>query len=86
MDKAKRARTVETPKQPSLGLKLRAPCLYPDQGWWCGPPSCGGYGPQDPRCYGDYRPRYGYYERREREERRERRRRDFYEDRRYYWR
>ena len=30
MDKAKRARTVETPKQPSLGLKLRAPCLYPD--------------------------------------------------------
>ena len=48
--------------------------------------ACGGYGPQDPRCYGDYRPRYGYYERREREERRERRRRDFYEDRRYYWR
>ena len=31
MDKAKRARTAETPKQPSLGLKLRAPCLYPDQ-------------------------------------------------------
>jgi hypothetical protein len=31
MDKAKRARTVETPKQPSLGLKLRAPCLYPDR-------------------------------------------------------
>lgn len=60
------------------------------QGWWCGPPSCGGYGPQDPRCYGDYRPRYrpGYYEwrEREREERRERRRRDYYEDRRYYWR
>ena len=30
MDKAKRARTAETPKQPSLALKLRAPCLYPD--------------------------------------------------------
>ena len=30
MDKAKRARTAETPKQPSLGLMLRAPCLYPD--------------------------------------------------------
>jgi hypothetical protein len=36
MDKAKRARTAETPKQPSLGLKLRAPYIYPDQldsGW-----------------------------------------------------
>src|ERR1700692_4553664 len=32
MDKAKRARTAETPKQPSLGLKLRAPYLYPDRG------------------------------------------------------
>ena len=32
MDKAKRARTAETPKQPSLGLKLRAPYLYPDPG------------------------------------------------------
>jgi hypothetical protein len=31
MDKAKRARTAETPKQPSLGLMLRAPCLYPDR-------------------------------------------------------
>jgi hypothetical protein len=31
MDEAKRARTAETPKQPSLGLKLRAPCLYPDR-------------------------------------------------------
>ena len=31
MDKAKRAQTAETPKQPSLGLKLRAPYLYPDQ-------------------------------------------------------
>ena len=30
MDKAKRVRTAETPKQPSLGLKLRAPYLYPD--------------------------------------------------------
>jgi hypothetical protein len=59
------------------------------QGWWC-PPACGGYGPQDQRCYGGYRPRYreGYYDwrEREREERRERRRRDFYEDRRCYWR
>ena len=51
--------------------------------------ACGGYGPQDPRCYRGY----GFYERREREEReerRERRRRDFFEDRRerrdYYWR
>ena len=39
MDKAKRAQTAETPKQPSLGLKLRAPYLYPDrtnsaQGAW----------------------------------------------------
>jgi len=64
---------------------------YGPQGWWCqpgyGPPACGGYGPQDPRCYGDYRPRYREgYGWREREERRERRRRDFYEDRRYYWR
>jgi hypothetical protein len=31
MDKAKRARTAETPKQPSLGLQLRAPYLYPDR-------------------------------------------------------
>jgi hypothetical protein len=31
MDKAKRARTAETPKQPSPGLKLGAPCLYPDR-------------------------------------------------------
>ena len=30
MDKAKRARTAETPKQPSLGLKLRAP--FPTDG------------------------------------------------------
>ena len=30
MDKVKRAQTAETPKQPSLGLKLRAPYLYPD--------------------------------------------------------
>jgi len=34
MDKAKRARTAETPKQPSLGLKLRAPYLYPDLRRW----------------------------------------------------
>jgi len=31
MEKAKRARKAETPKQPSLGLKLRAPYLYPDR-------------------------------------------------------
>ena len=31
MDKAKRARTAETPKQPNLGLQLRAPYLYPDR-------------------------------------------------------
>ena len=31
MDKAKRARTAETPKQPSLCLTLRAPYLYPDR-------------------------------------------------------
>jgi len=30
MDEAKRARTAETPKQPCLGLKLRAPYFYPD--------------------------------------------------------
>jgi len=34
MDKAKRARTAETPKQPSLCLTLRAPYLYPDR--WLG--------------------------------------------------
>jgi hypothetical protein len=31
MDKAKRARKAETPKQPSLCLRLRAPYLYPDR-------------------------------------------------------
>jgi hypothetical protein len=73
--------------QPAAAQDPRACGGYGPQGWWCyDRPACGGYGPQDPRCYGDYRPRYGYYERREREERRERRRRDFYEDRRYYWR
>jgi len=67
------------------------------QGWWCGPPTCGGPGVQAPGCpqppgvyyeQRDYRPRYrdGYYDWREREERREWRRRHFYEDRRYYWR
>jgi len=30
MEKAKRARKAETPKQPSLSLRLRAPYLYPD--------------------------------------------------------
>jgi hypothetical protein len=30
MEKAKRARKAETPKQPSLYLMLRAPYLYPD--------------------------------------------------------
>ena len=34
MDEAKRARTAETPKQPCLGLKLRAPYFYPDR--WLG--------------------------------------------------
>jgi hypothetical protein len=32
MAKAKRARTAETLKQPSLRLTLRAPYLYPDPG------------------------------------------------------
>jgi hypothetical protein len=31
MDRAKRARTAVPPKQPSLGLQLRAPYLYPDR-------------------------------------------------------
>jgi hypothetical protein len=31
MVKATRARTAETPKQPSLCLRLRAPYLYPDR-------------------------------------------------------
>src|SRR5262245_54418029 len=30
MEKAKRARKAETPKQPSHSLRLRAPYLYPD--------------------------------------------------------
>ena len=30
MEKAKRARKAETPKRPSLSLRLRAPYLYPD--------------------------------------------------------
>jgi hypothetical protein len=30
MDKAKRARKAETPRPPSLGLRLRTPYLYPD--------------------------------------------------------
>jgi len=32
MEKAKRARKAETPKQTSLRLRLRAPHLYPDPG------------------------------------------------------
>jgi hypothetical protein len=32
MEKAKRARKAETPKQPSHSLRLRAPYLYPDPG------------------------------------------------------
>jgi len=32
MEKAKRARKAETPKQPSPCLRLRAPYLYPDPG------------------------------------------------------
>src|SRR5262249_46117741 len=31
MEKAKRARKAETPRQPSLALRLRAPYLYPDR-------------------------------------------------------
>jgi len=31
MEKAKRARKAETPRQPSLCLRLRAPYLYPDR-------------------------------------------------------
>jgi hypothetical protein len=31
MEKAKRARKAETPKRPSLSLRLRAPYLYPDR-------------------------------------------------------
>ncbi len=46
MERAKRARPAETPKQPSLCLRLRAPYFYPD----CdegianhiGPEPCGG--------------------------------------------
>jgi hypothetical protein len=30
MEKAKRARKAETPRRPSLCLRLRAPYLYPD--------------------------------------------------------
>src|SRR5262245_37985459 len=37
MEKAKRARKAETPKQPSLCLRLRAPYLYPDQSGTRGP-------------------------------------------------
>jgi hypothetical protein len=33
MEKAKRARKAETPRQPSLRLRLRAPYLYPDPPW-----------------------------------------------------
>jgi hypothetical protein len=39
MDRANRARTAETPKQPSLGLKLRAPYLYPDRAYSAAPPT-----------------------------------------------
>ena len=34
MEKAKRARKAETPKQPSPCLRLRAPYLYPDHEYW----------------------------------------------------
>ena len=34
MEKAKRARKAETPKQPSLCLMLRAPYFYPDLDIW----------------------------------------------------
>jgi hypothetical protein len=33
MEKAKRARKAETPRQPSLCLRLRAPYLYPDRAY-----------------------------------------------------
>jgi hypothetical protein len=33
MEEAKRARKAETPKQPSLCLRLRAPYLYPDRAY-----------------------------------------------------
>jgi hypothetical protein len=41
MDKAKRARTAETPKRPSLCLMLRAPYLYPDRAYSAADPSSG---------------------------------------------
>src|SRR5829696_1058615 len=45
MERAKRARTAETPKQPSLCPRLRAPYFYPDYGEGVashtGPESCG---------------------------------------------
>jgi hypothetical protein len=37
MEKAKRARTAETPKQPSLCLRLRAPYFYPDRAYSASP-------------------------------------------------
>ena len=37
METAKRARKAETPKQPSLSLRLRAPYLYPDPERSCCP-------------------------------------------------
>jgi hypothetical protein len=45
MEKAKRARTAETPKQPSLCLRLRAPYFYPDRAYsaitsLCGATKC----------------------------------------------
>jgi hypothetical protein len=40
MEKAKRARKAETPRQPSLSLRLRAPYLYPDHGGSGGGTAC----------------------------------------------
>ena len=48
MDKAKRAQTAETPKQPSLGLKLRAPYLYPDRAYSAHLPDRGERSPARP--------------------------------------
>jgi hypothetical protein len=43
MEKAKRARKAETPRQPSLCLRLRAPYLYPDPTATVSTNQAGGY-------------------------------------------
>jgi hypothetical protein len=58
MEKAKRARKAETPKQPSLCLRLRAPYLYPDQlGHSCLRRSISIRRRAGPMIYGGIRPR-----------------------------